>query len=314
MRRRLFVPAAVLVVALPLGLVLASCDTPGGTDTGGASTSAANSDTEAGTEGPFPAVTGDFGEKPALAFPDAEPSATLQASVLSPGSGAVVEPGDLLVADYLGQVWDGAVFDSSFDRGSPSAFEIGTGNVIAGWDAGLAGQAVGSRVLLTIPPDLGYGAEGNPGAGIEGTDTIVFVVDLLASYGADAAGAADAVPSVDVPVASWVTGDLGAPASVAVPAGTPEPTEVTGTVLATADGPPVAAGNVIVHYAATYWDNSTRESTWEQGTPTSVTAGTGGVFDALLGVPVGSRVLVQVPAGEATPSIAVVVDVLDQLS
>jgi peptidylprolyl isomerase len=77
-------------------------------------------------------------------------------------------------------VWNsGKQFDSSWDRGQPAQFAIGTGNVIAGWDTGLVGQTVGSQVLLVVPPDQGYGKDGNPQAGIKGTDTLVFVVDLL---------------------------------------------------------------------------------------------------------------------------------------
>jgi len=75
----------------------------------------------------------------------------------------------------------GTVFDSSWSRGVPVTFSIGTGDVIPGWDSGLVGQPVGSRVLMVIPPAQGYGAEGNSSAGISGTDTLVFVVDILAA-------------------------------------------------------------------------------------------------------------------------------------
>jgi peptidylprolyl isomerase len=81
---------------------------------------------------------------------------------------------------YTGVIWDsGKTFDSSWDRGAPVDFAIGQGQVIAGWDAGLVGQTVGSQVLLVIPPDQGYGERGQPDAGISGTDTLVFVVDIL---------------------------------------------------------------------------------------------------------------------------------------
>jgi peptidylprolyl isomerase len=68
------------------------------------------------------------------------------------------------------------VFDSSFDRGEPSTF--GTGQVIAGFRDALVGQKIGSRVIVIIPSELGYGEAGN-GDSIGGTDTIVFVVDIL---------------------------------------------------------------------------------------------------------------------------------------
>ncbi len=72
-------------------------------------------------------------------------------------------------------------FDSSFSRGAPASFQIGVGAVVKGWDKALVGRAVGSRVLLSIPPDLGYGEKGNKQAGIKGTDTLYFVVDILAA-------------------------------------------------------------------------------------------------------------------------------------
>jgi len=97
------------------------------------------------------------------------------------GTGPVVQSGQTISAQYTGVVWDtGKQFDSSWDRGQPTPFVIGKGQVIAGWDEGLVGQTVGSQVLLIVPPDKGYGASGQSSAGIKGTDTLVFVVDILA--------------------------------------------------------------------------------------------------------------------------------------
>jgi len=110
------------------------------------------------------------------------PSDRLRVAPLVQGDGATVEKGQTIVVNYLGQVYDGeAPFDSSFARGEPTSFQIGTGAVVKGWDEALVGRAVGSRVLLSIPPDLGYGEEGNKDAGIKGTDTLYFVVDILAA-------------------------------------------------------------------------------------------------------------------------------------
>lgn len=128
-------------------------------------------------------VTGNFGQKPSLAFDNAVASPDLQVEVLVQGDGPVVEPGDQIICNYLGQVWDGAVFDNSYDRGQPLDFQIGVGMVIKGWDDGLVGQRVGSRVLLSIPSDLGYGARGVPQAGIKGGDTLVFVTDIVGIVG-----------------------------------------------------------------------------------------------------------------------------------
>ena len=127
----------------------------------------------------FAEASGSFGQKPTLTFPDAQPSQELEVRVLSRGDGPLVEAGDDLEVHYLGQTWNGNVFDNSYDRGSSISFPIGVGAVIGGWDDGLVGQQVGSRVLLSIPPHLGYGERGNPAAGIRGTDTLVFVVDIV---------------------------------------------------------------------------------------------------------------------------------------
>jgi peptidylprolyl isomerase len=77
----------------------------------------------------------------------------------------------------------GSVFDSSWERSLPYSFKIGASpsQVIPGWDQGLVGQTVGSRVLLVIPPKDAYGSAGQSQAGIKGTDTLVFVVDIISA-------------------------------------------------------------------------------------------------------------------------------------
>ena len=127
----------------------------------------------------LPEVSGSFGEKPALTFPADAPSGDLEVLVLSRGDGALVEAGDDIEVHYLGQAWAGGVFDNSYDRGESISFPIGIGRVIGGWDEGLVGQQVGSRVLLSIPSHLGYGDRGAPQAGIQGGATLVFVVDIV---------------------------------------------------------------------------------------------------------------------------------------
>ncbi len=124
-------------------------------------------------------VSGGFGRKPTLDFAGERPSGDLLVEVLTEGTGPEVEPGDQIQCHYLGQVWDGDVFDNSYDRGEALAFQIGVGMVIRGWDDGLVGHKVGSRVLLSIPSEYGYGDRGVPAAGIQGGDTLVFVTDIL---------------------------------------------------------------------------------------------------------------------------------------
>ncbi|WP_198539283.1 FKBP-type peptidyl-prolyl cis-trans isomerase, partial [Streptomyces graminilatus] len=107
----------------------------------------------------------------------AKPPKGLEEQVLIKGSGKKVEAGQGLIAQYTGVKWeDGKKFDSSWDHGGATAFQIGTGSVVAGWDKGLVGKNVGDRVLLVIPPALGYGA--SPGSELA-KNTLVFVVDIL---------------------------------------------------------------------------------------------------------------------------------------
>jgi FKBP-type peptidyl-prolyl cis-trans isomerase len=94
------------------------------------------------------------------------------------GTGPEAKPGQMAVVHYTGWLTDGTKFDSSRDRGEPFSFPIGEGQVIAGWDQGVAGMKVGGRRKLLIPPDLGYGQMGSPPV-IPPAATLVFDVELL---------------------------------------------------------------------------------------------------------------------------------------
>ena len=118
---------------------------------------------------------------PTIATPSGTAPSSLVAQVLIKGDGPAITAGQTVLMQYTGLIWaTGKVFDSSWASGAVE-FPVGTGQVITGFDEGLVGQTIGSRVLLVIPPDKGYGSEGNPQAGIGGTDTLVFVIDLLAA-------------------------------------------------------------------------------------------------------------------------------------
>lgn len=275
----------------------------------------------------LPEVSGQYGAKPKITVEkDRAPGKTLASEVLTEGTGPKVAVGDLLVADYLGEVYrNGKVFDNSYDRGAPASFTLknGPGGVISGWVKSLKGVHVGSRVLLVAPPKDGYGKKGNPKAGIKGDDSLVFVVDLIASYNSSSP-LPESAPVTDLPAGLPTVTGAGEP-TISVPKGTAPPKVPSTTVLATGTGPEVVKGKLgVVQYSAVDWTGKPLSSTW-QDSADGGTAGPRGVpigaeqpspFDLLVGIPVGSRLLLELPAQEgADPtkdSVLVVIDVLAQ--
>lgn len=103
----------------------------------------------------------------------------LKVEDLKVGTGAEAVKGQKVSVHYVGTLTDGKTFDSSRPRGEPFEFKLGAGQVIAGWDQGVAGMKVGGLRRLTVPPELGYGVRGYPPV-IPGNSTLVFEVELLA--------------------------------------------------------------------------------------------------------------------------------------
>ena len=123
---------------------------------------------------------GTSGQEPKVIVPSGNPPATLEVADLITGTGAEAKPGDTVTVQYIGYAYSSkAKFDASWDRGQPFVFPLGAGQVIRGWDIGVAGMKVGGRRELIIPSGLAYGTSAPPGSGIAENDTLVFIVDLV---------------------------------------------------------------------------------------------------------------------------------------
>lgn len=133
-------------------------------------------DKSTGKPGKTPKVSGSTDEKPTIAETSGDPPTELVEKDIKVGTGPAAKEGDTVSVNYLGKNWsNNKQFDTSWGR-EEFEFELGAGSVIAGWDQGVIGMKKGGRRLLIIPPDLGYGEQGQ--GDIPANETLVFVVDL----------------------------------------------------------------------------------------------------------------------------------------
>lgn len=300
-----------LLLAAPAGLLtLAGCGTDDGKGSDSASVSqspsgAATSPSAAPTAkivpGPVPDITGGkrFGQKPVIAKGTGKPSTDLAVKTVIAGGGATVAKGDYIQVNYLGQVWDTAkVFDNSYDKGKAVAFPVGTGQVIPGWEQGLVGRKAGDRVELAIPPALGYGAQGQPQAGIKGTDTLVFVIDVISTFSGRASAKGDTVEQRDAALPKVGTNTDGKAPSIKVPSGA-APKKLVSEYVIEGSGPVVKeTDGVLVQYKGVLWDGGKEfDSSYAKGqlAQFSLQQVVKGWSQGLTGKKAGSRVMIVVP-------------------
>lgn len=141
--------------------------------------------TQAAIPSDLPQIKADKDAAATITVPKNDPPKKLTDKVLIEGKGAKVKKGQTVYMQYSGAAWKlnqgkpaATLFDTSWKTGAPFATAIGQGQVIPGWDQGLVGKKVGSRVLLVIPPELAYGKK-DQGATLPANSTLVFVVDIL---------------------------------------------------------------------------------------------------------------------------------------
>ncbi|MET7606694.1 FKBP-type peptidyl-prolyl cis-trans isomerase [Streptomyces avermitilis] len=252
-------------------------------------------------DGPLPAITAGtkFDEKPTVAKGSGDPSKDLAVKTVIAGSGKTVAENDYIQANYLGQVWDTAkVFDNSYDRKTPLVIQLAEGSIIDGWRYALAGKKAGSRVLMSVPPTWGYGKQGNTQAGIKGTDTLVFVVDVQNTFNAKSSAQGKDVAQDDAKLPKVGTNTDGKAPSIDVPK-TAAPTKLVANYVIEGDGDEVKAdSSVLVQYKGVLWDSGKEfDSTYSRSALTSFSLQqvVKGWSQGLTGKKVGSRVLVVVP-------------------
>ncbi|MFH9573332.1 FKBP-type peptidyl-prolyl cis-trans isomerase [Streptomyces sp. NPDC017230] len=297
-----------LLIAVPAGLVtLAACgEEDSGSSNAGDSATPGASDTSASppkiVDGPLPAITAGtkFGEKPTVAKGSGEPSKDLAVKTVVAGGGKAVAENDFLSANYLGQIWDSAkVFDNSYDRKTPLIVQLSKeAGLIDGWRYALTGKKTGSRVQFSVPPTLGYGEQGNPQAGIKGSDTLVFVVDVQDAFNAKSSAKGKEVPQDDAALPKVGTNTDGKAPSIEMPK-TDAPKKLVAEYVLEGDGAEVGAQEtVLVQYKGVVWDGGKEfDSTYgrKQLTSFSLQQVVKGWSQGLTGKKVGSRVLVVIP-------------------
>lgn len=331
----LFRPRRALVALVAIaGLGLSACgqSTSDGTQTPspsatGPSTSASVEASPSESPSPTPtitpatdleAITVTEGDIPEVTVPAPWAIEETTTKVLRPGpeGGQVLTDTSTVSVNYSGYNGrTGEMFDSSFERGTPATFQLQ--QVVAGFMKGLSGQSVGSRVLIGMPSEDGY-AQGNPNAGIEVGDSLVFVVDIVSANFDEATGEPVA-PAAELPVVDMSSGTP----ELATPAGEP-PAELVVQPLIKGPGAPVSETSTIqVKHRSWVWGTGELlEDAWrpQQGPLDTLIEGW---KQGLAGQTTGSRVMLIVPPELAYPdgspalgldagqTLVYVIDILD---
>ena len=247
---------------------------------------------------PMPSVTGTFGADPVITMPNGSPPGQLMVRTLIQGHGPVVRSHDYVLFNVQGKVWAGnrEVVDS-YTNHSPQGLPLRS--AIPAWRS-LAGQRTGSRVLMVVPPKDAFGSKGDPQANIMGSDTLVFVFDVLGSLQETAHATGTVIPYHPGPDMPSVTWNARGP-TITVPTTATPPAKLVRQVLIRGRGRPIQAGQtVVVQDTGVVWHSGkVFDSTWTRGFPESFLLGGGQVLpgwdNGLGGLPVGSRALLVIP-------------------
>ncbi|MFI7009565.1 FKBP-type peptidyl-prolyl cis-trans isomerase [Streptomyces sp. NPDC050145] len=335
-RRRL----AALLIVPALALTAAACGSDDGKKDSAdkADSSAAPKSAEVpkpvDTANPMPKVAGDVGKKASITVPKADPSGKFVVHTLSEGDGAEVKKNDLVTMNFTGKVWKGGKdLGTTYGQqgGGDQMVTAGAAGQLPAFAQAVVGQKEGSRVLVVAPPAAGFGAQGNPQAGVTGEDTLVFAVDVGKVVPKKVEGTQAAIPS-DLP---QIKADEEKPATISVPKNDP-PKKLVEQVLIKGKGAEVKNGQTVsMQYSGAAWKiNEGKakaelfDSSWNRGgQPFTTPIGQGQVIQGwdkgIVGKHVGDRVLLVIPPeqaygekdqGKALPAKSTLVFVVDILA
>jgi FKBP-type peptidyl-prolyl cis-trans isomerase len=317
---------AITVIPLLACLVIAGCGSskPSASASSSPSAAASNSNANASVK-----VAGVFGTTPVVSIPKLKADNKLTVKTVIPGTGAALTKSDSLAANFVVYTWDGtsSVLKQSTFTSTPTLIPSGS---LPGLESALIGQKIGSRVLAVIPPKEGFGTAGNPQAGISGTTTLVFVIDMIKAYPttASASGPQESNGGGTLPT---VTAHTGSAPTITIPASNPPSGLVTKTLIK-GSGPKLVKGQyVIAQYTGYIWrTKKVFDSSWSSGSPFGFVIGASpsqvisGWDTGLVGQTVGSRVMLVIPpkdgygstgASQAgitgTDTLVFVVDIID---
>jgi peptidylprolyl isomerase len=254
---------------------------------------------------PAVAVSGAFGKAPTITIPAQKPASSLTVKTLIHGTGPALATTDAFVVNYTVDIWNGKshrLAYSSFAPPKPTLFASQT--LLPGLKKALVGQKIGSRVLAVIPPKDGFGTSGQPQSGIKGTDTLVFVVDLIKNFAANASASGQQVSSGGGALPK-VTATAGAAPKIKVPSSKP-PAKLVTKVLVKGTGPAIKANQtVVVQYVGAIWrTGKVFDASWKRAQPFGFTIAANpsqaipGWNTGLLGQTVGSRVMLVIPPAD----------------
>lgn len=275
----------IVISLLSAALLLSAC--------GGADDSAGGLDAISVSKDATPKITVDEGFT----------TDSTETKIIEDGGGDTVDAGDTVKVNYLAvNGRTGKQFDSSYAAGEPATFTLDEASILPGFITALSDQKIGSRILVAIAPDDGFG-EDRTELDIKADDTIVFVFDLVAKVPSEATGTSKDLPS-DLPELQ-LDGDKQPEKFVSTDDTADEQTKESVHVVIEGDGPTVKADqNLSVQYLGQVYPSGTVfDSSWERGAPTSFPLTEGQLIDCwtdlLVGQKVGSRVVLICPSDTA---------------